>query len=111
MKKALLIAALVLLAACSGKYDEFAKCLTEKDAKFYGAYWCPHCAHQKDMLGSSMEHINYIECSLPEKRGQTQVCIDANVTSYPMWEFADGSRVTGVQQLETLAEKTGCELA
>jgi len=111
MKKLILIAMLVLLAACSGKYDEFAKCMTEKDTTFYGAYWCPHCANQKNIIGISMEHINYVECSLPEKKGQTQVCIEANITTYPTWEFADGTRLKGVQQLETLSEKTGCELA
>jgi hypothetical protein len=33
-----------------GKYDLFAQCLKDKDAKFYGAFWCPHCQNQKAMF-------------------------------------------------------------
>jgi len=112
MKKLAFIAvALLLLAACGpGKYDEFAQCLTDKGATFYGAYWCPHCANQKEMLGSSMKNANYVECSLPNKAGQTQICIDQNITGYPTWEFADGSRTSGVQTLQQLALKTDCKL-
>ncbi len=108
----IITAFLALLAACSGggKYDAFAQCLTDNDATFYGAYWCPHCAAQKELLGNSMEFITYVECSLPNKAGQTVVCQKANITSYPTWEFADGERVTGVMQLADLAEKTGCEI-
>jgi len=28
-------------------YSEFAKCLTQKGAKMYGTFWCPHCQNQK----------------------------------------------------------------
>jgi len=33
-----------------GKYDDFAKCLTQNGVKFYGTYWCPHCNNQKRTL-------------------------------------------------------------
>lgn len=109
-KKILLGFALLLLVACTGKYDTFAQCLTDKGTTFYGAYWCPHCANQKDLFGPSIKFVNYVECSLPNKAGQTQVCISANITGYPTWEFADGSRMSGEVQLQTLSEKTGCAL-
>jgi hypothetical protein len=101
---------LLVLAGCSGKYDTLAQCMTEKGTTFYGAFWCPHCTKQKESLGNSMKYINYVECSLPDKSGQTQVCIDANITSYPTWEFPDGTRVTGVLSPEQLSAKSGCAL-
>ena len=31
----------------------------------YGAYWCPHCAHQKELFGAeAWSLIPYVECSL-----------------------------------------------
>lgn len=93
-----------------GKYDEFATCLGTNGATFYGAFWCPHCQAQKKMFGSSAKLLPYVECSTVDGNGQTQICIDKGVTSYPMWEFADGSRLTGEIPLEQLAEKTACVL-
>jgi len=104
---------LVLLAACSKNdpaKDEFAKCLADKGAIFYGAFWCPHCAEQKKLFGSSMEHINYIECSTPDKQGQTRICQEKDIQGYPTWEFTDGSRQSGVLSLQDLGQATGCSL-
>ncbi len=97
-------------AGAPGKYDQFAQCLEEKGAKFYGAFWCPHCQAQKKMFGTSAKYLPYVECSTADGNGQTQVCIDNNVASYPTWEFTDGSRLTGEIPLTTLAEKTSCVL-
>ncbi|MBW2970448.1 hypothetical protein KY319_04975 [Candidatus Woesearchaeota archaeon] len=91
-----------------GKYDEFAKCLTEKGATFYGAKWCGHCNNQKEMFGESFKHVNYIECS-DEDGGQSDACEFAGITAYPTWDIA-GERVQGAQKFETLSEKTGCVL-
>lgn len=94
-----------------GEYDAFAQCLNDEGAVFYGAFWCPHCQNQKAMFGKSERHLNYVECSTADGSGQLAVCRDKGVESYPTWEFADGSRLTGEIPLETLAEKTGCELS
>lgn len=93
-----------------GKYDQFATCLKDKGAKFYGAFWCPHCQTQKKMFGGSQKLLPYIECSNPDGRSQNSLCNNAKIEGYPTWEFADGSRLTGEIQLATLAEKTSCEL-
>ena len=90
--------------------DQFATCLKDAGATFYGAFWCPHCQNQKKMFGSSEKLLSYIECSTPDGKSQLQECTDKNVTSYPTWEFADGSRLTGEIPLATLAEKTSCTL-
>lgn len=93
-----------------GKYNAFAQCLTDGGVKMYGAYWCPHCQNQKKMFGSSWDNINYIECSLPNRAGQTDVCIAAEIQSYPTWEFADGSRAQGELTFEDLSLRSGCAL-
>ncbi len=116
MKKVLIIIFIlaIILSACSKtenvdpKIDGLATCLTEKDVKFYGAFWCPHCKNQKDLFGNSIDKINYIECSTPDRRGQTQVCKNAGISGYPTWEFSDGTKLSGEQSLEVLAEKSGC---
>jgi thiol-disulfide isomerase/thioredoxin len=93
-----------------GKYDEFAQCLTDKGAVFYGAFWCPHCQAQKKLFGSSAKLLPYVECSTPDGNAVTQTCVDKEIKSYPTWEFADMSRLTGEIPLSQLAEKTACVL-
>ena len=90
-------------------YDDFAKCLYEKDVKMYGAFWCPHCQNQKSMFGASFEFVNYIECSLPDGNGQTEVCINEKIEGYPTWDF-NGERVSGELSLEELSRRSGCSL-
>lgn len=113
-----LLIAVVLIASCtattgnvikSSKYDNFANCLTNSGVKMYGAYWCPHCNSQKEMFGESWQYINYIECSLPNRAGQTQVCSEAGVEAYPTWEFT-GQRMEGELTLEKLSQLSGCPL-
>lgn len=93
-----------------GKYDTFAGCLKDKGSVFYGAFWCPHCQNQKALFGKSAKYLPYVECSTPNGQEQLQICRDKNITGYPLWEFADGSRLSGEISLETLAEKTACVL-
>jgi hypothetical protein len=101
---------MIALAGCGNQLHEFSECLTDKGVKMYGAFWCPHCAQQKSMFGSGFERVTYIECSLPDKSGQTQACKDANIQQYPTWEFSDGSRKEGVQTLGELSKRSGCAL-
>jgi thiol-disulfide isomerase/thioredoxin len=96
--------------AMPGKYDDLAQCLTDKEVTFYGAFWCPHCQEQKRVFGNSAKLLPYVECSEADGKTQTQACIDAEIQSYPTWEFADGSRLTNVQSPAALAEKAGCPL-
>jgi glutaredoxin len=91
--------------------DGFGRCLKQAGATFYGASWCPHCAAQRQTLGDAMSHVRYVECSEDGDRGApARPCKAANVSSYPTWVFADGSRASGEQSLEALAAKTGCTL-
>ena len=108
-----LVLILFLVAGCASQYpkeqvDAFAKCLTEKDVKMYGTFWCPKCAEQKKMFSTSFQYINYVECDPRGDDEQSELCIEKEVLKYPDWEFADGERKVGILPFETLSEKTGC---
>jgi uncharacterized membrane protein len=78
--------------------------LAKIDAKFYGASWCPHCKQQKEMFGSSVDRLPYIECSPGGPRAPVaQACKDARIESYPTWVI-NGRRYDGTQTLQALAE-------
>lgn len=98
-----------------GKYDTFAQCVKDAGATFYGAFWCPHCQAQKARFGSSAKLLPYVECSTPDSKGQTQVCKDQGITTYPTWYFASTTSTTtdvikGEMELAEIAEKTSCVL-
>lgn len=105
---AAIIGAIVWYAGRPGMYDTFASCISNSGAKFFGAFWCPHCQEQKRMFGKSASELPYIECSTPNGQGQTQVCKDAGIEGYPTWEFADGTRKSGTLQFSELAILTQC---
>jgi hypothetical protein len=91
------------------KYDGFAQCLSDAGAKFYGAFWCPHCAEQKALFEKSTK-LPYVECSTPDSKGQTKICIDEEIKGYPTWKFADGEVIDKVMPLSELSTKTNCPL-
>lgn len=93
------------------KYDDFAKCLAEKGAKMYGAFWCGHCKNQKEAFGSAFQYIDYQECTVDGKQNSfAQVCKDAGIEGYPTWKFPDGTVKAGEVSFSELAEITGCAL-
>jgi hypothetical protein len=94
----------------NSRLDAFAKCLTAKQAKMYGAFWCPHCDKQKEMFGSSFEYAPYVECGIKGSQGIQAVCTQAGIKRFPTWVFADGTRVEGEHELDFLGEQTGCSL-
>ncbi len=104
------VSLLVVQAKKPGKYDTFAQCLSDSGAKFYGAFWCPHCQAQKALFGKSAKLLPYIECSTPDGKSQLPICTEKEIKGYPTWILPDGSRISGEQSFETLAEKTACPL-
>ncbi len=87
-----------------GEYDEFAKCLTEKDVKMYGTDWCHFCQAQKKEFGKSFKYINYINCDFNKAD-----CDSAKVKGYPTWTI-NNQTYPGVQPLEYLSTLSKCEL-
>jgi glutaredoxin len=90
-------------------YDDFAKCLTEKGATLYGAYWCPHCKSQKELFGSSLKYVTYVECDPNGDNANPTLCKTNGITGYPTW-IINGTNYEGEQSLERLGSLTGCSL-
>lgn len=86
--------------------QELAQCLRDSGAKFYGAYWCPHCKDQKEMFGGAVKTLPYVECAIGN--GQTKECIDAKIEGYPTWDNGKGERQSGTLSFKQLADFSGC---
>jgi len=77
--------------------------LTESGARFYGAYWCPHCQDQKDLFEASAHRLPYVECTPEGRNGPVAAaCALNDIGNYPTWVIGE-RRLTGVLQPETLA--------
>jgi hypothetical protein len=94
------------------KYDQFARCLTQKGVRMYGAYWCPHCSEQKELFDAAFKYAPYLECGVKGNTSQMlPACTDAGIKHFPTWQFPPvGERVEGVESLEDLSYRTGCPL-
>lgn len=92
------------------KLDEFAKCVSSKGARMYGAWWCSHCAEQKEKFGYAFQYVNYTECSPEGQRTRNEICKQAGIEHFPTWQFPDGSRKEGSLPLSELGDRTGCKL-
>jgi hypothetical protein len=93
-----------------GQYDTFAKCLAQKNATMYGAYWCSHCQNQKKMFGSSFQYVNYVECDPNGENARPDLCSQNNIKGYPTW-IINGVTHEGELSLEDLSSFTGCLLS
>jgi cyclophilin family peptidyl-prolyl cis-trans isomerase len=83
-----------------------ARAIAASGTKFYGAAWCPFCTQQKELFADAAYYLPFIEATNPD-RSLNAAGQAASITSFPTWIFPDGSRVTGVQTLETLAQRSG----
>jgi uncharacterized membrane protein/glutaredoxin len=91
--------------------DPFARALalhlSQRGAKMYGAYWCPHCVEQKELFGASARRLPYVECSTGGQGSrQASACQAAGINQYPTW-IIGGQRLQEVLSLTRLAEMSG----
>lgn len=114
MKKFALLAALpvLFLVGCSSStsntiagMDEFAQCLTDAGVTMYGTNVCPYCLEQKKMFGDSFEKVTFVNC-----QEDPQACTDNGIQGIPAWQYEDGTLLQGLQDLEILGAKAGCEV-
>jgi len=69
-------------------------------AVFYGAWWCPHCFHQKNLFGiEAGQRLPYVECDRDDAGRQR--CAAASVRAFPTWDLK-GERREGVLSIEEL---------
>lgn len=74
--------------------------LSRSGAVFYGAWWCPHCQHQKDLFGRlASPLIPYVECDRDDA-GRRR-CQQAEVRAYPTWVIGKERR-EGLLSLDEL---------
>lgn len=121
LKEASVVAVLIIAGLhlhYSGVFDEaagpedpqlqaLAMHLTEKGAKFYGAYWCPRCQEQKALFKASADRLPYVECSSGGRGSPlTAPCVANDIRSYPTW-IINEKRYTGLQTPRTLAGAAG----
>ncbi|MDR7416893.1 MAG: vitamin K epoxide reductase family protein [Armatimonadota bacterium] len=92
--------------AATAYAEGLARHLAASGAKFYGAYWCPHCAEQKRMFGEAARYLPYVECDPRSPEGNPRACEAAGVRAYPTW-IIRGRRYEGVIPLEELARLSG----
>ncbi|HKR86449.1 MAG TPA: hypothetical protein VJS37_19970 [Terriglobales bacterium] len=91
--------------------DNFAKCVSSQGTRMYGAWWCPHCADQKESFGLAFQYVTYTECGIEgQPHSLNDQCRNAGIKNFPTWQFADGHREEGVLSLPDLASKTRCKL-
>jgi len=99
------------LGADGGPEDPYLQALaihlSQNDAQFYGASWCPRCESQKEMFGSSAFRLPYVECSPGGRNApQAPVCQANGIRNYPTWVIA-GERHLGMLPLAELARLSG----
>ena len=87
-----------------GQYDEFAKCITEKEAIVYGNDFCSYTNKQLNFFGKSKKYLDYVKCA-----ENKELCDSKGVKLTPTWEI-DGKMYSQVQSFERLSELTGCEI-
>ena len=76
--------------------------LAARDARMFGAWWCSHCADQKEALGrEALAKVAYVECDAEGVNSQTALCRAEKVQGYPTWQI-DGELFPGERDLDGL---------
>ncbi len=78
-----------------------AKCLTAHGAVMYGSDASEAVQEQKRRFGPAFAAVRYVNCAY------STACRDEGVSVSPTW-MVGGERLTGVQPLALLAEKSNC---
>jgi len=100
----ILIAGYAVYAAASpGRFDSFAKCLSEKGATMYGAMsWCQYTQKQRAMFGKSFKYLKYEEYTEFPAASE-------KIRKTPTW-IIDDKVYEGVQSFDRLSGVTGCAI-
>jgi cyclophilin family peptidyl-prolyl cis-trans isomerase len=84
----------------------FAKALRDAGVIFFGADWCPNCVQQKRLFEDGARFLDFREVTNPN-RTPNALGIAEGVSTYPTWQFQNGSRQTGVLTLAQLSSASG----
>ena len=98
-------------SASSVRALDIARRLQARGGQFYGAYWCSHCANQKEALGKeAMKLVPYNECDPEGVNSKRSECVAAGVKGYPTWSL-DGKLYPGERDLDELEAMLKGEVA
>ena len=93
--------------ASSQQAIDLATYLTKQNVIFYGAYWCPHCARQKELFGREAWNImvrkNYVECDGRGYGGNPAICAVNKIDGFPTWKKGRKELLSGEVSLSALA--------
>ena len=92
--------------AASAYAEGLAQHLASSGARFYGAWWCPHCQEQKRMFGEAARYLPYVECDPRSSDAKPEDCRRAGVRAFPTWVIG-GRKYEGTLSLEELARLSG----
>eukprot|EP01134_Creolimax_fragrantissima_P003056 CFRG3056T1 len=77
--------------------------LRQEGAILYSTDWCHPCDRQKDSFGEAKALLPNVDCSrLDGVRGFNPECFKVGIRTVPAWKRADGSFVSGEENLERL---------
>lgn len=83
-----------------------ARAISDSGTRFFGAAWCQFCTDQKELFEDGADFLPFIEVTNPD-RTPNSIATSEGINEYPTWEFPDGSRLTGVQSIQTIADRSG----
>lgn len=85
----------------------FGRCVADDGWRIWGLSGCGYCERQKALLGSAMDHIEFVDCAVRGKE-----CGTKELKGYPTWiQEADGvevARWTGYASLKNIEAFSGC---
>lgn len=78
----------------------------------YGAYWCPHCSHQKELFGNeAWSLVPYVECSTKGFYYDSNKVANVKdkLQGFPTWYFPKKKKewVSGEMPLERIVVLSG----
>lgn len=88
---------------------KLAQHLKKIGSKMYGAYWCPHCSHQKELFGrEAWDIIDYVECSSKGySYNEKEVTrIKDKITGFPTWKIGS-NWISGEMSLDRIVALSG----
>ena len=87
---------------------QLARKLRETGAVVYTAYWCPHCARQKELFGrEAWKELRNVECAPKGYNAQPGICLAKQVDGYPTMILGNGKRISGERSLSEIAKEIG----
>ncbi len=86
----------------------FAEALANANAQFFGAVWNQTSTDQRELFDDGGQFLPFVDVTNAD-RSLNQAAADNNieVADLPVWVFADGTRLEGVQSLQSIAAASG----